>query len=203
MAESTGFNFWDLLADPNAQQLLANIGAAADPEGAGGVIGNAASRLISSKASQSAAAKQLSTADAERQELRQLHRDLINRLGPVTPQGTPGLNAIKPTKTSNNVDLDIDADDPGQLVANLGGFTNPGTPGINSITRSPNGSMLVNYDLPRPASRPSISDEVNSLAAAPTANRSTSGLSYTPVSTTQTANEVQDLLDPYAPRRSL
>lgn len=200
---STGLSFTKVLEDPNVWQLLANMGAAADPEGAGGVIGNAASRMISSKAAQSAAAKQLASADAERAELRQQHRDLINRLGPVTPPGTPGLNSIKPTKTSRNVDVDIDTNDAGKLVADLGGFTDVGTPGVNSITRSPNGSMLINYDLPRARTVPSISDEVNALAAAPTASRDVTRLSYTPVSQAQTANDVQDLLDPYLPRRSV
>ena len=197
----TSPSFWDqltkTLADPNVQQLMAGMGAAADPEGAGGIIGNAASRMISSKAAQSAAAKQLSTAEAERQELRDQHRELMNRLGPVTPLDKVGLNGIKPAK-NGTLDIDVNPADHAQLVSDLGGFTSLETPGINSISRSPRGSTLVNYTPPK-----TVATQVNELAAAPTAVRDTSRLSYVSATPDATANEVTDLLEPYAPRRSV
>jgi hypothetical protein len=197
----TSSSFWDdlvkTLGDPNTQQLLANMGAAADPEGAGGIIGNAASRLISSKAAQSAAAKQLAGAESERQELRDQHRELINRLGPITAPDKVGLNGIKPAK-DGTVDIDVNPADHGKLVSDLGGFTGIDEPGINSISRSPRGSTLVNYTMPKTVAR-----QVDELAAAPTASRDANRLSYVQASPEATANEITDLLEPYAPRRSV
>lgn len=95
-----GWSFTKMLADPNFQMLLANMGKAADPEGAGGVIGGAASNMISSKAAQTALEK------SEVQRQAQI-KQLIDTLGGVTPKDKPGVTSIKRTPTGG-VAFDLD-----------------------------------------------------------------------------------------------
>lgn len=95
-----GWSFSKMLADPNFQLLLANMGKAADPEGVGGVIGGAAANMISSKAAQGAMEK----SEAQRQtQIKQL----IDTLGGVTPKDKPGVTSIKRTP-SGGLALDYD-----------------------------------------------------------------------------------------------
>ena len=95
-----GWSFGKMLADPNFQLLLANMGKAADPEGAGGVIGGAAANMISSKAAQGAMEK------SELQRQTQI-KQLIDTLGGVTPKDKPGVTSIKRTPTGG-VAFDLD-----------------------------------------------------------------------------------------------
>jgi len=203
MSETTTpkpFNFYDLLADPNTQMLLAGIGTAMDEEGAGGVIGKPTMNLVRSKAAQSAAAQQLASGKAEREELRLQHRQLLDKLGPITGPSETGLNSVKPA-ANNTANIDFTTQDAGKLVSTLGGFSPLEQEGVNSVRRSPNGSLLVNYTLPKIASQPTVASEVDALAAAPTASRDTSRLSYQPTSQAAVQTEVDDLLDPYTGRR--
>jgi hypothetical protein len=197
-----GFSIGNMFSDPNFLQLLAGIGAAADPEGAGGVIGKPTMNLIKSKAAQSAAAKQLESGAAERDELRQQHRELLNRLGPITGPSEAGLNSIKPA-ANRTVNIDLNAPDTGKLVSDLGGFSALEEPGINSMTRSPSGSTLVNYTLPKRREIPIVADEIESLDAAPTAIRDRSRLSYTPTTAATTQADIDSTLSGFLPRRSL
>lgn len=99
-AAGASWSFSKMLADPNFQLLLANMGKAADPEGAGGVIGGAAANMISSKAAQGALEKR----EAQRQaQIKQL----IDTLGGVTPKDQPGVTSIKRTP-SGGVAFDLD-----------------------------------------------------------------------------------------------
>lgn len=204
MVESTTkpFSISEFFANPNMQLLLAGLGTELDPEGAGGRIGRPTANLIRSQAAQSAAAKQLAEGKAERDELRNQHRELMNRLGPITPIDRPGLNSIKPA-SNGTVNIDTNTNDSGKLVSDLNGFTPLEQEGVNSVTRSPSGSMLVNYTLPKPRTVPSVSDEVTSLAAAPTASRDTSRLSYTPASAAATQADIDSTLGDYYGRRRL
>jgi hypothetical protein len=95
MAETTGspaagLSFSGMLADPNFQLLLANMGKSADPDGAGGVIGGATANMISSKAAQGAIDKRDAARKAQIQKLIDLH-------GGITPPDKPGLNSMKMT----------------------------------------------------------------------------------------------------------
>lgn len=198
MAESTStttpkpFNFWDMLADDNFQLLLANMGAAAVPEGyAGNVIGKAAANMIRSKAAQRVGEQQLNE-DGE----------VTRKLGPLTPKGTTGPNKIS-RKSNGSLDIDVDHPDPAKLVDTLGGYTPIGQEGINSLSRTPSGSLLVNYDPPRRklAAASPIDTELASLEAAPTAARDSSRLSYTPISQQSVQAEIDGILEPWAMRR--
>lgn len=187
MSTAKPFNFWDLLADPNTQVALAQMGASMVPQGegyAGDVIGNAAINLVKSKAAQKAGEQTLG-------------RDAVTKkLGPVTPIDKPGLNSIK-SNANGSLDLDINTNDQAGLIASLGGYTPLGSEGVNRITRSPRGSLLVNYDPPKPFDIAELSE----LEAAPTAVRDTSKLSYTPISQSALQTEVDGMLEPWAMRR--
>jgi hypothetical protein len=198
MAESTS-SVYDFFANPNMQLLLAGLGTELDPEGIGGKLGRPTTALIKGQSAQRAATQQLEAGKAEREALREQHRLLLDRLGPITGPDKVGLNGIKPA-ANGTVNIDTNIADPGKLVADLGGFTDLSQPGINSMTRSPNGSTLVNYTLPKVVSQPTLASEVDSLAAAPTASRDRSRLSYTPVAATATQTEVDDMLQPYRGR---
>jgi hypothetical protein len=89
-AAGASWSFSKMLADPNFQLLLANMGKAADPEGAGGVIGGAAANMISSKAAQGALEKQDAARKAQIKQLIDLH-------GGITAPDKPGLNSMKMT----------------------------------------------------------------------------------------------------------
>ena len=200
-----GFNFLDLLGDANFQQLLAGVGSSLDPEGVGGALGKATIAYTRNKAAQSLAAKQLDESRSDRQELRDYHRTLIDKLGGITPAGQPGVNSLKPTRTGS-LSLDVDSPDPARLVSDLGGFTPSGRAGVNSISRSPAGSYLVDLDVTDPsgmavpaASQTTLADEITGLAPSTPSNR----LSYTPRLASQTASEVEDLLNPYTGSRRL
>ena len=204
-----GFNFLDLLGDANFQQLLAGVGSSLDPEGVGGALGKATIAYTRNKAAQSLAAKQLDESRSDRQELRDYHRTLIDKLGGITPAGQPGVNSLKPTRTGS-LSLDVDSPDPARLVSDLGGFTPSGRAGVNSISRSPAGSYLVDLDVTDPSgsavpaatnvaqSTPTVADEITGLVPSPSdRNR----LSYTPRLASQTVAEVDDLLSPYTGSR--
>jgi len=95
MAETTapatpGWSFTSMLADPNFQLLLANMGKAADPEGVGGVIGGAAAR------------------QAQIKQLIELH-------GGLTAPDKPGLNSIKATP-AGSLAFDLNLQDPGGIT---------------------------------------------------------------------------------------
>lgn len=197
---STGFSIGKLFEDPNFIAMLAGVGAATDPSGVGGILGNATTTLVRNRAAQSAAAKQLEEGRLEREDMRQQHRELMQRLGPITAPDRPGLNSIKPAK-DGTVDIDIVPPDASKLVSDLNGFTALDEPGINSMSRSANGSTLVNYTLPKRRVQPSVADEVESLQAAPVAARDRSRLSYDPPQPLEIVAEVTDLLEPYTPRR--
>lgn len=91
MAETAQpWSFTGMLADPNFQLALANVGKSLDPEGAGGIIGGAAANMISSKAAQTAIEKR----DAARQKQIQ---QLIAMHGGLTAKDTPGITTVKRT----------------------------------------------------------------------------------------------------------
>lgn len=187
---SKPFSVTGLFEDPDFQLLLANMGRQLGGEGsAGKVIGDAAANMISSKAAQRAG-EQLLNEDGD---------PVTRKLGPITPRGQQGPTVVK-TRRNGSLDIDIDHNDPAKLLTALGGYSPLGQEGVNSITRSPTGSLLVNYDPPR---RNPLDGELASLEAAPTAVRDRNKLSYTPTSPTQTASDVEDLLNPYLARRSL
>src|SRR5262245_1632654 len=91
--------FWEglseMLGNPNTQIELNNVAYELDPQGFGGRLAQGNNQIIRGKAAQNLAAKQLAGAEADRRELREMNRKLLERLGPVTPQGTPGLNGVK------------------------------------------------------------------------------------------------------------
>lgn len=104
-AAGASWSFSKMLADPNFQLLLANMGKAADPEGVGGVIGGAAANMISSKAAQGALEKR----DAARQ---QQIKQLIDLHAGITPPDKPGINSIKMTP-AGSLALDLNLGEPG------------------------------------------------------------------------------------------
>jgi len=113
MAETTapatpGWSFTSMLADPNFQLLLANMGKAADPEGVGGVIGGAAANMISSKAAQTAVEKRDAARQAQIKQLIELH-------GGLTAPDKPGLNSIKATP-AGSLAFDLNLQDPGGIT---------------------------------------------------------------------------------------
>lgn len=194
MAEATGFSFTKLFEDPNFIQMLGSVGAELAPDTFAGPLGRAAVAYSRNKAAQTAAGKQMESSRTEREELRKQHQQLIDRLGGFTAPGTTGINSAKPTKTGGLL-LDLDTEDEAATVNMLGGITPKGTPGINNIRRSDTGSMLIDLDPPD-----FFADEVSALAAAPTANRSQSRLSFTPTPPAQKQAEIDSLIEPYAPR---
>ena len=97
------WSFSKMLADPNFQLLLANMGKAADPEGPGGVIGGAAANMISSKAAQTAVEKRDAARQAQIKQLIELH-------GGITHPDKPGLNSIKATP-AGSLALDLNLGD--------------------------------------------------------------------------------------------
>jgi hypothetical protein len=186
--KSTGFtNVADLFADKNFQLLLANMGRQMDPEGAGGIIGNAAANMIKSKAAQEAGEQLLNEPDTA---------GVTKKLGQPTPKGTPGLNSVT-RKTNGSLDIDIDHPNMDRLVADLGGYSPLGTEGVNSVRKQPAGSLLVNYDPPKTRS---IASDVYDLAAAPTTARDVTRLSYTPTSQNEVQADIDSTLDPWLQR---
>lgn len=102
MAEETKpWSLSGMLADPNFQLALANMGTAADPEGTGGTIGKAAANLISSKAAQTAVEK--------RDKSRQTQIDmLVSALGGLTPKDQPGITSLSRTPSGGlKIDYDL------------------------------------------------------------------------------------------------
>ena len=134
-AAGASWSFSKMLADPNFQLLLANMGKAADPEGAGGVIGGAASNLISSKAAQGALEKR----DAARQE--QMKR-LIDLHAGITPPDKPGLNSIKMTP-AGAVALELNLGDPETGVASRSAIA------PTSTTTAPARTQLLTGEQPK------------------------------------------------------
>jgi len=98
------WSFTKMLEDPNFQLMLANMGKAADPEGAGGVIGGAAANMISSKAAQTAIEKRDAARQKQIQQLIYLH-------GGVTAPDKPGINSIKATPAGSFA-LDLNLPEP-------------------------------------------------------------------------------------------
>lgn len=186
-----GFSISGLFENPDFLRMLAGIGAEMDPQGAGGILGRAATTMIKSKAAAKAGEQTLNE-DGE----------VTRKLGPLTPKGTQGPNKIT-RKSNGSLDIDVDHSDPAKLVDTLGGYTPLGQEGINSLSRTPSGSLLVNYDPPkqRLVRENPISTELASLEAAPTAARDRNKLSYTPISPNSVQDEIDDTLSPFAMRR--
>jgi hypothetical protein len=182
--------------DPNVIQMLGGIGSQmGGPGSAGQILGDAAVRGSRNKAAQDLAAKQLAGGELERRELREMNRKLLERLGPLTPSGTEGLNSAKETKTGA-LELDVDTGDPYKLAADLGDFTAEGSPGVTSMRRSPTGSYIFNVDAPPIVAEPTtIADQVDDFAPSSLyTNSKQQRLSYAPVNPEERMAEMADLM---------
>jgi hypothetical protein len=188
-----------LFEDPNFIQMLGGIGAQMDPQGAGGILGRAAVTGSRNKAAQDLAAKMLAGRDADRAELNARQQALLDRLGPVTLPGTPGLNSYKPLP-HGAMQLNLDTGDPLKMMDELGGSTPKGKPGVTSFEPLEDGSFNFVVDPPEVKPTVSVADQVDDFAPGNLYNpRAPQKLSYTPVNQQERISEMADLMQTNLP----
>jgi len=182
--------------NPNLIQMLAGIGAEMDPKGAGGILGRAAIGFSRREQRGALAAKMLAGGEAERKELREMNQRLLDRLGPATLPGTPGLNSYK-ENSNGSLSLNIDTGNPEKFVADLGGYSPAGMPGVTSLTRDRSGAYIFDVDAPELPKQMSVAEEVDNFAPGNLyqATRGNQPLSYAPINPQERMNEMADLME--------